>query len=144
LSLLRPKGVEGADRVVLGQSDDPLGQVTHVDHLHRVGGLAGDQDLLMVADGLRDPHRPVGVAVGRVAGADDVARTHDRHAPRHRLLGRLLAEGLESAVELLHLLVGRVGHRGQGGIFVLVGRGVVGVDADGRDEDVLPAVIRQH
>ena len=41
----RADAVEGAGAPLLGAVDDPGGEVAHVDHLHRVVRLAGQQHL---------------------------------------------------------------------------------------------------
>ena len=141
-------GVEHADGPLFGHANGPFGQVAGIDELHRVAPIARRQDLATA----RQPHGPVGEAVGLVARPHDQARADDRGGGLAVLGARLLfTHRLQRAVEplvgvqrldrLSHGVVAPVGHERSS----FVGRRVVGgIDRDGRDEDVLADVAFQH
>lgn len=147
--VVRADRVERARGARFGQADHPLAQIAAVDHLHRVGTVAGHQDLAT----LRDAVRPVGESIGFVAWADDVAGPHDGDLLAE-LPARLgLAQRLERSVEIFDVGAQRflrLGHR----VLAVVlrhrrvlddaGPRTIGVHRYRRNEEVMPDLARQH
>ena len=93
----------------------------------------------------RDAPRPVGEAVGVIAGADDVRRTDHGLARAERLLDDLLARGLEPAVILLgDLLRVRIVERRELVVLVDARRRQVRVRGDARHIDVVLHVVLEQ
>ena len=145
----RAHGVEDAEGARLDHADRPLGEVACVDELHGVAAVARGEHVAAAVEA----HRPVGEPVALVARADDEPRPDHGGDPGEPLLGFLLGERLERAVEpldvgaqgllrLLHRVVALVG--GEWRRLVLPGVLVRGVDGQGRDEDVVLDLALQH
>lgn len=102
---------------------------------------------------LRHPVRPVGEAVGLVARADDVARTHDGDVLAELLVRFGFAQRLQRTVEVLDVGTQgllRFGHRilalvlRQRRVLVDARLAAVGIHRDGGDEEVVAHVALQH
>jgi len=70
-------GIEGAVRHLLHQSDDPLGEVTHIDDRRREVRCVGDEDALPRVRGLREPQTPVAGATAGIPRPTDQSGAHD-------------------------------------------------------------------
>jgi hypothetical protein len=80
-AVLRAHAHERAERLLLTEAHGPFAEVAHVDDLDAVlFGIARREDLAAA----RNADRPVGEAVGIVAGPDDEAGTHERGAVTER------------------------------------------------------------
>src|SRR5438874_994960 len=112
--LLRTGGVVDTHGPVLDDVHYEGGEIARVDVLHRiVAGSRGERFAAAI-----DADRPVGVAVGGIAGTDDEPGPDGGGAARHRLLDRPLAERLQRAVVLAHLLATRLLQFLHRGLFV--------------------------
>ena len=131
----RPRAVVDAGLPLLGKVHHERDEIARVHELRRIGLEAGGQHLPATRDALR----PIGKAVGRVAGADDVTGAHDV-APGAKRLHR---DGLR--LRLADAEVGRALRRRRdrprlGG----VGVGVRVVHMRGGDEEVAPGLFEER
>ena len=141
--VIAPGGVTALKYAVHAPIDESHHESGEIAHVHDLDGIGRRPRHRHVA-ALREAHRPVREAVGRIERAHDVARAHDRGARAVGVAHVLLAERLHRPVGLVRdlFLVLVLEHAGRRADVVRLREARVGRDA--RDVEAVARVRREQ